>query len=291
MTKPLPLLLLLLLLACCVTQPLGSSGQAEGDGAGGGKRCQALSDSYFSSLHLREPGPYTGRNLAFFLHIPRTAGRTFHDCFLRMGTPPQRLCPNAWDPTLGHLNLSDPQCFLLSSHDDFSVVSMLPEGTSVLTHTRDPVDRFISAYEFAVEVGRAGASRGPCGAPAGCGQGTCARPPDPWLPLHATTLVRLRPSHHPSCGSKVAARTFQHPPEPPPGEQQRQDREEGAKSPKGVKTNAIWPWNHLVPFFERDMHERVQALRRQQPSSAEGKPGLVRPTRAAFHASPPSTLA
>ncbi len=145
--------MLLLLLACCGAMA-GSPdrGAGDGDGGGGSKQCQTLSDSYFSSMHHREPAPYTGRNLAFFLHIPRTAGRTFHDCFLRMGTPPQRLCPNAWDPTLGHLNFSDPQCFLLSSHDDYSIISMLPEGTSVLTHTRDPVDRFISAYEFAIQV-------------------------------------------------------------------------------------------------------------------------------------------
>ena len=41
----------------------------------------------------------------------------------------------------------------VSSHDDFSVVSMLPEDVAVLSHLRDPVDRFLSAYEFAVEVG------------------------------------------------------------------------------------------------------------------------------------------
>ena len=39
-----------------------------------------------------------------------------------------------------------------SSHDDFSVVAMLPEDVAVLSHLRDPVDRFLSAYEFAVEV-------------------------------------------------------------------------------------------------------------------------------------------
>jgi hypothetical protein len=46
-----------------------------------------------------------------------------------------------------------PNCYLLSSHDDFSVVSLLPDDVAVLTHLRDPVDRFLSAYEFAIEVG------------------------------------------------------------------------------------------------------------------------------------------
>ena len=45
-----------------------------------------------------------------------------------------------------------PNCYLLSSHDDYSVVAMLPEDVAVLTHIRNPVDRFLSAYEFAVEV-------------------------------------------------------------------------------------------------------------------------------------------
>ena len=45
-----------------------------------------------------------------------------------------------------------PNCYLLSSHDDYSVVAMLPEDVAVLTHIRDPVDRFLSAYEFAIEV-------------------------------------------------------------------------------------------------------------------------------------------
>lgn len=86
----------------------------------------------------------------FFLHIPRTAGRTLHACMLKKGTPSQRHCPRAYDHL--RINTSLPNCYLLTSHDDFSVVSSLPQGTSVLSHLRDPVDRFLSAYEFAVEV-------------------------------------------------------------------------------------------------------------------------------------------
>ena len=46
-----------------------------------------------------------------------------------------------------------PSCKMLSSHDDFSVVQQLPPGTAVVTQLRDPVERFLSAYEFAIEVG------------------------------------------------------------------------------------------------------------------------------------------
>lgn len=70
---------------------------------------------------------------------------------LKTGVAPSRRCPRAYDH-LRIANMSMPNCDLLSSHDDFSVVSMLPDGVSVLSHIRDPVDRFLSAYEFAVEV-------------------------------------------------------------------------------------------------------------------------------------------
>ncbi|EFJ42585.1 hypothetical protein VOLCADRAFT_121526 [Volvox carteri f. nagariensis] len=92
-----------------------------------------------------------GTNLVYFLHVPRTAGRTFQSCLLRMGVHPALRCPKAYDH-LRITNMSQPNCYLLSSHDDFSVVSMLPPDVAVITQLRDPVDRFLSAYEFAVEV-------------------------------------------------------------------------------------------------------------------------------------------
>ncbi|KAG2444547.1 hypothetical protein HXX76_001293 [Chlamydomonas incerta] len=48
--------------------------------------------------------------------------------------------------------MTAPHCYLLSSHDDFSVVSMLPPDVAVINQLRDPLDRFLSAYEFAIEV-------------------------------------------------------------------------------------------------------------------------------------------
>ena len=82
--------------------------------------------------------------------VPRTAGRTFSACFLKLGTPPSKRCPKAYD----HLRMDPaaPHCTMLSSHDDFSIVSMLPDDVSVLSHFRDPIDRFLSAYEFAIGV-------------------------------------------------------------------------------------------------------------------------------------------
>lgn len=44
-------------------------------------------------------------------------------------------------------------CRLLTTHDDYSVMSKLPrEKTSVMTILRDPIQRVFSSYEFSVEV-------------------------------------------------------------------------------------------------------------------------------------------
>eukprot|EP00201_Polytomella_parva_P018810 CAMPEP_0175071958 /NCGR_PEP_ID=MMETSP0052_2-20121109/19588_1 /TAXON_ID=51329 ORGANISM="Polytomella parva, Strain SAG 63-3" /NCGR_SAMPLE_ID=MMETSP0052_2 /ASSEMBLY_ACC=CAM_ASM_000194 /LENGTH=722 /DNA_ID=CAMNT_0016339299 /DNA_START=179 /DNA_END=2347 /DNA_ORIENTATION=+ len=63
---------------------------------------------------------------------------------------PSRRCSKGYDRL--RLNLEDPGCYFLSTHDDFSVIQLLPPGTSVLSQLRDPVSRFVSAYEFAIEV-------------------------------------------------------------------------------------------------------------------------------------------
>lgn len=48
---------------------------------------------------------------------------------------------------------SKQNCRLLATHDDYSIMSKLPrDKTSVVTILRNPVDRVLSAYEFAVEV-------------------------------------------------------------------------------------------------------------------------------------------
>lgn len=88
--------------------------------------------------------------MLYFLHIPRTAGRTFYSCLLRIGTPGRRRCPKAYDHL--RINTELPNCSLLSSHDDFSVVEALPANTTVVSQVRDPVQRILSAYEFAIEV-------------------------------------------------------------------------------------------------------------------------------------------
>lgn len=111
--------------------------------------CKALLQEYYKA-NSKEAAPYTGNNMVYFLHIPRTAGRTFYSCLLRIGTPGRRRCPKAYDHL--RINTELPQCYLLSSHDDFSVVEQLPPDTTVVSQLRDPVQRVLSAYEFAIEV-------------------------------------------------------------------------------------------------------------------------------------------
>jgi protein-tyrosine sulfotransferase len=89
--------------------------------------------------------------MLYFLHVPRTAGRTTHNCFLLPSTPPSRRCAKSYDGLKYDISL--PDCGLIASHDDFSAMATLPNTAAVFTSIRDPVARFLSAYEFAVELG------------------------------------------------------------------------------------------------------------------------------------------
>ncbi|KAL0436907.1 UNVERIFIED_CONTAM: Protein-tyrosine sulfotransferase [Sesamum radiatum] len=91
------------------------------------------------------------RDLLFFLHIPRTGGRTYFYCFLKKLYSKSQECPRSYDKL--RLDPRKPHCRLLSTHDDYSMISKLPnEKTSVVTILRDPIDRVFSTYEFSVEV-------------------------------------------------------------------------------------------------------------------------------------------
>lgn len=57
-------------------------------------------------------------------------------------------------------DISMPDCGLISSHDDFSAMNQLPKTAAVFTSIRNPVTRFLSAYEFSVELGARDAIRG-----------------------------------------------------------------------------------------------------------------------------------
>nr|CAB3469817.1 unnamed protein product [Digitaria exilis] len=80
------------------------------------------------------------KDLLFFLHIPRTGGRTYFHCFLKKLYTNAQECPRSYDKL--RFDPSHPDCKLVVSHDDYSLTSKLPrERTSVVTILRNPVDR------------------------------------------------------------------------------------------------------------------------------------------------------
>ncbi|PHU03872.1 Protein-tyrosine sulfotransferase [Capsicum chinense] len=91
------------------------------------------------------------QNLLFFLHVPRTGGRTYFHCFLKKLYASSLECPRSYDKL--RIDPRKPKCRLLVTHDDYSMMSKLPKDeTSVVTILRNPIDRVFSAYEFSVEV-------------------------------------------------------------------------------------------------------------------------------------------
>ncbi|KAI8524030.1 hypothetical protein RHMOL_Rhmol13G0117800 [Rhododendron molle] len=91
------------------------------------------------------------RDLLFFLHVPRTGGRTYFHCFLRKLYSSSLECPRSYDKL--RFDPSKHNCKLLVTHDDYSMMSRLPmEKTSVVTILRNPIDRVFSTYEFSIEV-------------------------------------------------------------------------------------------------------------------------------------------
>ncbi|KAH8945289.1 hypothetical protein BDL97_12G034100 [Sphagnum fallax] len=91
------------------------------------------------------------RDLLFFLHIPRTGGRTYHQCFLKQLFLSEERCRISYDKL--RFDPSQPSCKIFSTHDDFSIMHKLDQSsTSAVTNLRHPLDRVLSTYEFSVEV-------------------------------------------------------------------------------------------------------------------------------------------
>ncbi|KAK7312575.1 hypothetical protein VNO77_36527 [Canavalia gladiata] len=116
--------------------------------------CERVVKSWaYSSLdkEMGQEDKHTLKDLLFFLHVPRTGGRTYFHCFLKKLYPNYLECPRSYDKL--RFDPSKPKCRLLVTHDDYSMTSKLPrERTSVVTILRDPVDRVFSTYEFSIEV-------------------------------------------------------------------------------------------------------------------------------------------
>ncbi len=185
-------------------------------------------------------------------------------------------CPNSWDH-LGRVSMDLPNCSLLVSHDDFSVVSKLPEGnTVVFSHIRDPVERFLSAYEFAImgaavptpKLKRSVRGRAPCMGGQRHVHGSMGAWKGAWWRMHACVGkggwkerawgVGLMMHPHPAisthtsslCTNHMLCLCTNHP----------QSR---------IQTSQVWPWSHLIAFFLADMKERVRRRGRGRGGGGE----------------------
>ncbi|XP_049936682.1 protein-tyrosine sulfotransferase-like [Nymphaea colorata] len=92
------------------------------------------------------------QNLLFFLHVPRSGGRSFFHCFLRHLFRNLE-CPCSYGENLP-FDPSESKCRVFVAHRGYDLTSKLPmDKTSVLTVLRHPVARVLSSYEKAVEWG------------------------------------------------------------------------------------------------------------------------------------------
>ncbi|WVZ82428.1 hypothetical protein U9M48_029692 [Paspalum notatum var. saurae] len=140
--------LLLVLLVSVGLLPLVRSSSDDGYG-----RCERAVRGWAESSAGRDKDgdKLSLKDLLFFLHVPRTGGRTYFHCFLKKLYTNAQECPRSYDKL--RFDPSHPDCKLVVSHDDYSLTSKLPrERTSVVTILRNPVDRVFSTYEFSVEV-------------------------------------------------------------------------------------------------------------------------------------------
>ena len=178
----------------------------------------------------------------FHLHVPRTGGRTFHGCLLTPAYPVARRCRRCYEVGAAATRLArrGGDCGLLASHDDASLLDVLPAHTHlavqlrrarrgagrrvgldclaashaflppsslVPTPRRDPVDRVLSVYEYAVEAAALALARD---------RGEQAR-----LGGQVATAARRRPAQ------------------------------------RRTPVDAVWPWSQLVPWVKADMQRQA----------------------------------
>ncbi|XRB19130.1 WW domain-containing protein [Pseudoscourfieldia marina] len=209
-------------------------------------KLSAMSDSSFGRERRNQDHDL------FFLHVPRTAGRTFHQCLLKAAFPPSQRCPRMYDgvriarrrQSAYHEEEYQPPyenaegCGLMASHDDFSIRSYVPDGSAWISQIRHPVDRVLSAYEFAHEVAvRKFFSKNKT---ANKSMGVALRRRRRWRQLQGTSW--LSSSKDSSINTPKSKSSTKRPVRAP-----------------GVSTRNVWPWNILVPFVERHMERRVNA--------------------------------
>eukprot|EP00798_Chlamydomonas_sp_ICE-L_P026325 gene26325-17420_t len=181
--------------------------------------CSTLEQKYHAEMG-KDPVPPNEASMTYFLHVPRTAGRTFQSCLMRPAYEPRARCPPSYDSL--KFNLSKATCSYLSTHDDYSIIPQIPGGVSVFTHIRDPVDRILSAYEFAV-VNAAAMSVGR---------------------IRKGSTRRIGPIAGRNLKSSLQGRIR--------ANKGVSDNTTGGNPRKSMTSN-VWPWSYLIPFHAASM--------------------------------------
>ncbi|KAI8113590.1 hypothetical protein M9435_003588 [Picochlorum sp. BPE23] len=141
---------------CIILANFLVSGVNADDQGQGEKTCAELIQEFtpkYRAIRVSSEGTSAeGKNpFVFFLHVPRTAGKTYSSCFLSTSMKPSERCMPGYDHY--RLPMSQDGCRYYVSHDDMSLLSELEgQDVVVVTQLRDPVERVLSAYEFSVEV-------------------------------------------------------------------------------------------------------------------------------------------
>lgn len=103
------------------------SGVDAEDQGQGEKTCAELVQEFtpkYRAIRVASEGTSTGGKdpFVFFLHVPRTAGKTYSSCFLSTSMKPSERCMPGYDHY--RLPMSQDGCRYYVSHDDMSLLSV-----------------------------------------------------------------------------------------------------------------------------------------------------------------------
>jgi len=104
--------------------------------------CSRLLKDYHRDLGKHIVPSNTSNSFIFFLHVPRTAGKTYAQCFLRASSPPSTRCSPSYD--FLRLNTSQAGCRYLVSHDDYSLTQVRIQTL----HQKNTFFSFIKLYSI-----------------------------------------------------------------------------------------------------------------------------------------------
>jgi hypothetical protein len=84
--------------------------------------CDRLVERFISDQGVEITHPQLPSDLLFFIHVPRTAGKTYASCFMKAAHPPSKRCAVSYDEL--RYNISSKGCALLISHEDYSATQV-----------------------------------------------------------------------------------------------------------------------------------------------------------------------